>query len=153
MLAIELRGLELDTRYTANPRSKIVALLRAVRQEGRDFLQSVGFDIRQRTYDEALDLLDDHYSKEDNIFVKTEQFCFVRQTSGEDERDYLVRVERLSCDADLGTTEEARRHLCLVLTTNGLRDVNLRRELLARSMNWAEFARILKYRVVANQEV
>ena len=85
MLAIELRGFELDTRYTANPRSKIVALLRAVTKEGRDFLQSVGFDIRQRTYDEALDLLDDHYSKEDNIFVKTEQFCFVRQTSGEDE--------------------------------------------------------------------
>ena len=86
-------------------------------------------------------------------FLCKQKLCFVRQTAGEHEREYLVRVERLSCDADLGTTEEARRHLCLVLTTNGLRDVNLRRELLARSMNWAEFARILKYRVVANQEV
>ena len=46
MLAIELKELELDTRYTTNPRPRIVALLRAVRQEGRDFLQSVGFDIK-----------------------------------------------------------------------------------------------------------
>ena len=38
VLAIELRESELDTRYTTNPRSKIVALLRAVTQEGRDFL-------------------------------------------------------------------------------------------------------------------
>ena len=35
VLAIELRESELDTRYTTNPRSKIVALLRAVRQKGR----------------------------------------------------------------------------------------------------------------------
>ena len=60
MLAIELKQLELDTRYTTNSRSKTVALLRAVRQEGRDFLQSVYFDIKQTTYEEILDLLDDH---------------------------------------------------------------------------------------------
>ena len=94
VLAIELRDLELNIRYT-NPRSKIVALLKAVRQESRDFLQSVGFDLRQGTYEEALDLLDDHYGKEENMFKKTERFCFVHQTAGEDERDYLVWVERL----------------------------------------------------------
>ena len=48
VLAIELKELELDTRYTTNYRSEIAALLRAVRQEGRDFLQSVGFDIKTR---------------------------------------------------------------------------------------------------------
>ena len=37
VLAIELKELELDTRYT-NRRTKVVALLRAVGQEGRDFL-------------------------------------------------------------------------------------------------------------------
>ena len=82
-------------RHTTNPRFKIVALLRAVRQENRDFLQSVGFDIRQGTYEEALDLLDDRYDREDNIFVKTRKFCFVHQPAGEDKRDYRVRVERL----------------------------------------------------------
>ena len=68
-LAIELKELELDTRYTTNPRSKTVALLRAVKQEGKDFLQSVGYDIRQGTYEDALDLLDYHYGKKENIFV------------------------------------------------------------------------------------
>ena len=46
VLAIELKELELDTPYTTNYRSEIAALLRAVRQEDRDFLQSVGFDIK-----------------------------------------------------------------------------------------------------------
>ena len=59
----------------------------------------------------------------------------MRQNVGEDERDYLVRVEKLSRDADLGTTNEARRRLCFVLATNGLRDVNLRRELMARRLD------------------
>ena len=59
------------------------------------------------------------------------------QTAGDDKRDYLVRVERLGCDADLGTTDKARRRLCLVLATNGLRDVYLQRDLMARSIDWA----------------
>ena len=48
MLALDFRELELDALYT-NPRTKIVALLKAARQGGRDFLQSVGFDIKQGT--------------------------------------------------------------------------------------------------------
>ena len=48
-----------------NLRCQIVADI----QEGRDFLQSVGFDIRQGTYEDALDLLDYHYGKKENIFV------------------------------------------------------------------------------------
>ena len=153
VLAIELRELELDTRYTTNLISRIVALLGAVRKEGKDFLQSVGFDIRQGTYKKALNLLDDHYGRKESIFVKTQKFCFARQTAGEDEQRYFVRVERLSRDADLGTTDKARRRLCLVLATNDLRDVNLQRELMARSMDWAEFARILRSRAVASQAV
>ena len=49
VLSIELIELELDTRYTTNSWSKTVALLRAVRQKGEDFLQSIGFGIRQGT--------------------------------------------------------------------------------------------------------
>ena len=47
---------------------------------------------------------------------KKQKFCFVRWTAGEDERDYLVRVEKLSRGVDLGTTDGARRRLCLALT-------------------------------------
>ena len=59
------------------------------------------------------------------FFVKTQKFRYVRQNFGEDERDYLVMVERLRSDADLGSTDEARRRLYLVFATNWLRDVNL----------------------------
>ena len=65
------------------------------------------------------------------------------ETAGEDEQDYVVRVGKLSRDADLGTTDVATRRLCLVLATNSLRDVNFQRKLMAGCMNWAEFTRIL----------
>ena len=54
----------------------------------------------------------------------------MRQTAGENEQDYLVRIERLSRDADLGTTMKPAPLSCD--TTNGLRDINLQRELMAR---------------------
>ena len=34
-------------------------------------------------------------------FLCKQKLCFVRQTAGEDEREYLVRVERLSQKAPL----------------------------------------------------
>ena len=55
MLAIELRKLELDFRYTTIPRCKIVALLRAGRQVGKEFFQTVDFGISQATYKEILE--------------------------------------------------------------------------------------------------
>ena len=63
VLALELRELELGTRFNKNPRTNTVALLKAVGLEGRDFLQSVGFDLRQGTCEEALELLDGHYGR------------------------------------------------------------------------------------------
>ena len=69
-----------------------MALLRALEHEGRTFLQSVGFNMRESSYDKAFASLDDHYGSEENIFVKTEKFVLVSQLAGEDDRDYLVRV-------------------------------------------------------------
>ena len=88
LLALELRELEIDSRYIYNPRIKTVALLRAIGHEGRTFLQSV----RESSYEKVFALLDDHYGREENIFVKTEKFVSVSQLAGEDDRDYLVRV-------------------------------------------------------------
>ena len=53
--------------------------------------------------------------KKKTFLSKNKKNCFVPQTAGEGERDYVVRVETQSHDADLGTTDEA----------NGLRDVKL----------------------------
>ena len=48
------------------------------------------------------------------------------QLAGEDDRDYLVRVERLSRDAGFDDADALRRHYCFVLAIYGLRDINLR---------------------------
>ena len=70
-----------------------MVLLRALEHEGRTFLQSVGFNMRESSYEKAFTSLDDPYGSEENIFVKTEKFVLVSQLAGEDDRDYLVRVE------------------------------------------------------------
>ena len=143
MLALELQELEIDFRYIDNPRIKTVAFLRAVGHEGRTFLQSVGFQVRESSYEKAFALLDDHYyGCEDNIFVKTEKFVLVSQLAGEDDRDYLVRVERLSRDAGFDDADALRRRYCFVLAINGLRDAYLKRELMAtRGLDWEELTR------------
>ena len=108
-----------------------MALLRAVEHEGRTFLLSVGFNMRQSSYKKAFALLDDHYSREENIFVKTVKLVSVSQLAGEGDRDYLVRVERLSCDAGFHDADALRRRYCFVLAINGLRDISLQMELVA----------------------
>ena len=63
-----------------------MALLRAVRHKGGAFLQSVEFgSLVQSSYEKTFVLLDDHYSKEETIFV------LVSQTA-------KWRWERLSCE-------------------------------------------------------
>ena len=63
LLAIELRELEIDSRHINNPTIKTVVLLRALEHEGRTFLQSVGFNMRESSYEKAFALLDDNYGK------------------------------------------------------------------------------------------
>ena len=65
------------------------------------------------------------------------------QNNGEYEQDYPVRLKILSLDVDLGGTGEAKKkHLSLALVFNGLRDVNLRRELMAEhSEDWNRFTK------------
>ena len=70
-----------------------MALLRTVGHESRAFLWSVGFDIKQTSYEKASSLLHDHHSRKENIVAKTPRFVLVSQLAGKDYRDYLVTVE------------------------------------------------------------
>ena len=135
--------LQVDTRFTANSRTKSVALLRAVGQQGLDFLQSVGFNIIHCIYEEALDFINDNYGEKENTFCKYTKNVFLCQNIDEDEQDYLVKVKRLAGDSDLSTTEQV----------NNLRNVNLQRESMAKRLDQTNFARILKPRTVASQAV
>ena len=59
----------------------------------------------------------------------------------------FVRVERLGYDADLCTTDDARRRFVLVLTINSLRNISLEKKLMVKSgLYWDERAKILKAR-------
>ena len=154
MLALKLRKLEIDSRYINNPRIKTVALLKAVRHESKTFLRSVGFHMREISYEKASVLLDDLYGKEKSIFAKTEKFVSVSQLAGEDDRDYLLRVERLSHDAGFDDADAFRRHYCFMLAINGLRDINLRMELMAKSdIDWEELKRLHNARSVTTSAI
>ena len=80
----------------------------------------------------------------------------MKQVSGEDHRDYLKRVERLSRDLNFFSSENqdrnealqvARSALCLSLAVNGLRNKELRRELMSRAnLTWELLCDILRSR-------
>ena len=85
------------------------------------------------------------------FFVKTEKFVSVSQLAGEDDRDYLVRVERLSCDACFNDADALRRRYCFVLAINGLRDIKLQIELMAKSgLDWEELKKTSQSQISGN---
>ena len=54
------------------------------------------------------------------------------QLAGEDNRDYLMIVARVSRDVGFDDADALRRRYCFVLAIDGLRDTNLRVELMAK---------------------
>ena len=79
-------------------RRKVIALLQAIGDEGRQALHSQGFEVGDAnlSYTQAMELLRRHYCLEDTIFVKMQKLVTARQAIGEHHRDYLLRIERLS---------------------------------------------------------
>lgn len=142
---------------------KKLALLRAVGQEGQRVIQSKGYKVRNNTltYEQALDILNKFYGREESIHVKTRNFVSVNQTVGEDNREYLKRVEQLSRNLQFFNNNEeaihnalqtARENLALVIAVNGMRDLKLRKELMAkRDLNWEILNEILTSRSRAEE--
>jgi len=118
-------------------RTKLLAFLSAIGNDGRANLQSLGFDLRNNDnegYEQALYLLRGHYDRKDSFYVKTMRFATGTQANHEDEREYLLGVEKLSRELGLGARiEDVRRRLCVALAVNGLHDTNARKQLLQES--------------------
>lgn len=141
-----------------NNRAKLLALVKHVGEEGMNVLRSSGFDVKApaSTYEAALELLKGHFERDESDFVKTQKFVTVRQGISENNRDYLLRVDQLSRNLDLATSENAqinaaqeviRRKFALVLAVNGLVDVNARKELMQKAdLNWDNMSELLKIR-------
>lgn len=124
-------------------RTKLLALLSAIGSEGLDTLQSLGFNLNDNSnegYTTALDLLKAHYSQDDSFYVKTMKFVSVAQACGENEIEYLLRVEKLSRTVDFGNDNDiVRQRFATALAVNGLRDLGLRRHLLQEAdLTWGQ---------------
>ena len=88
--------------------------------------------------------------------MKTQKFVSVHQTVGEDVRDYLLRVERLSKEVGSFASDDGeilkqwntiRGRFSVVIAINGLRDPNLRREFMQKDeLDWTEFSKRVKCR-------
>ena len=142
---------------------KCLALIKAVGDEGQRVIESKGHDVRvdELTYKEVSDILKAHYGREESVNVKTRNFVTARQLSGEDNRDYLRRVEQLSRNlrffksenaAASAALQEARQSLAVVIAVNGLRDLAIRRELLAQpELSWERLCEVLMSRCTAEE--
>ena len=135
-------------------RRKLVALLGAIGKEGRETLQSVGFDFQvvDATYEQALQRLTEIYGVEETVYVKTMKFVTATQAAGENETDYLLRVANLSRKLNFGNNDAQRQEFALAIAVNGLREPSLRTKLMERAdLNWERLTDTLRTRSIARQ--
>lgn len=156
-LAIELKDLDMgkqDNVALFTDDAKLLILLTAVGSEGRRTLTSLGFKkgATGATYARAVELLRTHYERDDSVYVRVKKFITVRQNTGENERDYLLRVEHLSRDGGFGNDNEVRQNYAVVLAVLGLKDANLRKELMQLDdLTWERLSQALKARNKARE--
>lgn len=135
-------------------RIKLLALLHSIGKDGREALQSLGFDMEdgEATFDDAMTLLQSVYKAEETVYVKTMKFVTVSQTLGENENEYLLRVEKLGRNMNFGANNELREEFSLALAVNGLREPSLRTQLMQKSdLTWKDLRDTLRARHLARE--
>jgi hypothetical protein len=161
-LCVEMTTLKMGKETVASEqvdrfrgRLKLLALLHSVGKEGRDVLQSSGFNsgAEDSTYEQAMVLLKNLYDRQESVYVKTMRFVNVSQVLGEDEREYLLRVEKLSRNMDFGpTNDDLRKRFALALAVNGLREPSLRTQLMQEAeLTWEKLTTTLRARHLARE--
>ena len=153
-VAIELASLKLgvddNDQQVFRGRLKLLTLIQAVGSVGKDVFTAVGFNIADEasTYDQAMGHLEAQFGIQDNIYVRTMRFVTVNQALGEKETDYLLRVNKLSRTMNIpANSDEVRVGFALALAVNGLRNSDLRRELMERNdLTWDNLNAMLRAR-------
>ncbi|KAF6023298.1 hypothetical protein EB796_018388 [Bugula neritina] len=106
-------------------------------------------------HDEALKRLKGHYEKTENIHVAWVKAATLSQTCGEDELEYLLRVEKHS--RKLGFVEGAdvenlRERFAISMAVVGLRDESVRRQLMVdENITWKTLSDTLKTKSIAKE--
>lgn len=143
---------------------QVLMLLNAIGTEGQEVLVASGIDIDDDTnYNVLVDALVAHYQREESLYIRLRKFVTVRQCAGEDSRDYLKRVERLSRDLDffksdnadtMTALQTARQSLAMMLAVTGLRDQQLCKELIAKNdLTWDQLSSISKCVSTAEESI
>ena len=136
-------------------RIKLLALLYAIGDHGKDALTNQGFDFldQNASYDEAMQLLKNVYEKKEHVYVSTMNFVTAYQVCDENECEYLLRVEGLSrkmkflCDND-----DVRQQFAVAIVVNGLREKSLRTELMqVADLTWSRLTEILRAKMSARE--
>ena len=84
--------------------------------------------------------------------MKTMKFVTVAQAAGENESDYMLRVEKLSRNMDFGGQETVRERFTLALAVNGLREAALRRLLMQETyLSWKKLKDMINARKLARE--
>lgn len=159
-IAVEVTTINLGDDNDGNARfrgrTKLLALLSAIGSDGVETLQSLGFDVARNednAYDEALALMRTHYQREESFYVKTMKFVTASQACGEDEREYLLRVEKLSRTMGFGAqNNELRQRFAVAIAVNGLNESEVRKEMMAQAnLTWEQLSARLRARTVARE--
>ena len=144
---------------------QVLMLLNAIGTEGQEVLVASGIDIDddETNYKVLVDALVAHYQREESLYIRLRKFVTVRQCAGEDSRDYLKRVERLSRDLDffksdnadtMAALQTARKSLAMMLAVTGLRDQQLCKELIAKNdLTWGQLSNISKCVSTAKESI
>lgn len=89
-------------------RTKLLTLLASRGNDGIDTLKSLVFNLKsveKDNHEKSLTLLNEYYGKSESLYILTMRFVTASQVAGEDEREYLLRVESLSRNMDFGEHE------------------------------------------------
>ena len=166
-----MRRVDEDEVPGFNEEMKLCALLKAISNEGFQVLQAQGIEINdpELTYQQVMQALKNTYEREESLNVKLWNFTSARQQTGEDSRDFVRRVEHMSRTTGIFKTmalginadqtrvanaelDRVRRTMAQVIVVNGLQDLNLRRELMAKhDLTWETLSTILTCRGAAQE--
>ena len=136
-------------------RIKLLALLYAIGDHGKDALMNQGFDLHDQnaSYDEAMQLLKNVYEKKEHVYVSTMKFVTAYQVCDENECEYLLRVEGLSRKMNfLCGNDDVRQQFAVAIVVNGLREKALRIELMqVPDLTWSRLMEILRVKMSSRE--
>ena len=141
-LCVEFTTMQIDKaeggQVNCSSRIKLLAQLSAIDKGGHEALQSVGFSLESHdsTYEQAIEHLNIIDAGEETVYFRSIKFVTCSKAYNENERDDVLRVDKLSRNLNLGG-DVNRKDFAFAIDLNELRESMLRRQLVwERDLDW-----------------